>query len=46
MTIEVINRTIVQARTKANGTPNEKQLDILHNWAMRMEYKIDLFKND
>jgi hypothetical protein len=46
MTIEVINKTIVQARTKANGLPNEKQLDILHNWAMRMEYTINLYKND
>ena len=46
MTIEVINKTIVQARTKANGLPNEKQLDTLHNWAMRMEYTINLYKND
>jgi hypothetical protein len=46
LTIEVINKTIVQARTKANSLPSPKHLDILHNWAMRIEYKIDLYKND
>jgi hypothetical protein len=46
LTVEVIDKTIVQARSKANSLPSDKQIDILHDWAKRMDYKIDLYKNE
>ena len=46
LTVEVIDKTIVQARAKANSLPSDKQIDILHDWAKRMDYKIDLYKNE
>lgn len=46
MTIEETNGTIVQARKKDNALPDEYELSLLQDWAERMEFTINLEKND
>jgi hypothetical protein len=45
MTIEVIEKTIVQARTEKNNLPNSAELKLLKDWSERMGYTIELYKN-
>lgn len=45
LTIEVREKVIVQARKLKNKVPNEKEMEVIKEWAERMAYKIDLYKN-
>ena len=46
LTVEVIEEQVVQVRQKDNELPSVKQLDVVQDWAKRMNYKIDLYKNE
>ena len=46
LTIEVREKVIVQARKLRNNVPKKKDMEVLKEWAERMGYKIDLYKND
>lgn len=46
MTIEVIDKTIVQARKEKNNVPNSAEIQLLKDWSERMGYGIELYKND
>ena len=46
LTIEVREKVIVQARRKKNNAPTIKDMEVLREWAERMGYKIDLYKNE
>lgn len=45
MTIEVIEKTIVQARKEKNSLPNPEELKLLKDWSERMGYTVELYKN-
>jgi hypothetical protein len=45
LTLEVRENVIVQARKKNNKIPNESEMAVLKDWAGRMDYRIDLYKN-
>lgn len=45
LTIEVIDTVIVQARRKLNELPTQKDLAILQDWSQRMNFTVDLYKN-
>jgi hypothetical protein len=45
LTLEVREKVIVQARKKNNKTPNKSEMAVLKDWAGRMDYRIDLYKN-
>ena len=46
LTIEVREKVIVQARKLKNDAPRKKDMEVLKEWAERMAYKIDLYKNE
>lgn len=46
MTIEVIKKVIVQARTLNNEVPNSAEIELLFDWSERMDYSIELYKNE
>jgi hypothetical protein len=46
LTIEVREKVIVQARKLQNRLPRKKDMEVLREWAERMAYKIDLYKNE
>lgn len=46
MTIEVIDKVIVQARTLNNEVPNSTEMELLFDWSERMDYSIELYKNE
>ena len=46
LTIEVREKVIVQARKLKNSAPRKKDMEVLKEWAERMAYKIDLYKNE
>ncbi len=46
LTIEVREKVIVQARKLQNRLPRKKDMEVLREWAERMGYKIDLYKNE
>jgi hypothetical protein len=46
MTIEVIDKSIVQARKEKNNVPNSAEMLLLIDWSERMGYGIELYKND
>jgi len=46
MTLEVNNnKKIVQARSLKNALPNNLELGLLNDWAQRMKYEVELYRN-
>jgi hypothetical protein len=45
ITIEESDGVVIQARKKDNKLPNKAQLKIVEDWAARMSFTVDLYKN-
>ncbi len=45
LTLEVIDKTVVQARGVSNKLPEPMEMVIVYEWAKRIGYEVDLYKN-
>ena len=45
LTLEVTKGKVVQARGKFNALPTKIELSLVHDWAERMEFEVELIKN-